>query len=47
MTYCRLKRIADVTGTDLACGPDRFTLHLELRLFRLTGVFPDDGPLPA
>ena len=46
--YYRLKRIADITGTDLNSGLDRFTLHLELKLFRLTSVLlGDDEPATA
>lgn len=46
--YYRLKRIAEITGTDINSGLDRFTLHLELKLFRLASVFlDDDEPLPA
>ena len=46
--YYRLKRIADITGTDLNYGVDRFTLHLEINLFRLTSVLlGDDEPATA
>nr|WP_294510261.1 helix-turn-helix domain-containing protein [uncultured Bilophila sp.] len=46
--YYRLKRITDITGTDLNSGLDRFTLHLEFKLFRITSAFLGDGePSPA
>jgi sugar diacid utilization regulator len=39
--YQRLARIEDVTGLHLDDGGDRLTLHLGIKLARLTGDLPD------
>lgn len=41
--YYRLKRIEAITRTDLDSGLDRFTLHLEIKLFRITTAFQDEA----
>jgi hypothetical protein len=38
--YYRLRRVAELTGTDLKDGGDRLELHLSLKLARLQGRFP-------
>lgn len=38
--YYRLRRVAELAGTDLSRGDERLTLHLSLKLARLTGRFP-------
>jgi PucR-like helix-turn-helix protein len=38
--YYRLRRVAELTGTDLRTGDDRLTLHLSLKLARLHGRMP-------
>lgn len=42
--YQRLARIEEVTGLDLDDGGDRLTLHLGLKLARLTGALPRRDP---
>lgn len=42
--YYRLKRIAEITGADIASGEDRLAIHLSLKLGRLTGLFGTDAP---
>jgi hypothetical protein len=38
--YYRLQRVEELTGTDLKDGGERLSLHLSLKLARLTGRFP-------
>jgi len=41
--YYRLQRVEELAGTDLKSGDERLTLHLSLKLARLTGRFPGVG----
>lgn len=38
--YYRLRRVEELAGTDLKNGDERLTLHLSLKLARLSGRFP-------
>jgi len=38
--YYRLQRVEELAGTDLKSGDERLTLHLSLKLARLSGRFP-------
>ena len=43
----RLARIAEVTGYDLAQPHDADTVHLAIRLARLSGAAPSPAPAPG
>jgi DNA-binding PucR family transcriptional regulator len=38
--YYRLQRVEELAGTDLKDGAERLTLHLSLKLARLSGRYP-------